>query len=835
MASTGNVFPTAGATVARGVRADWLSPGNVVSDNGSDTTCALSTTGGDYLVCSSFGFTIPTGATISGITVRVEASETGTGNSNYIPQLISDTTPTLIGAAKSAVTVSGSTKVISTNGGTTDLWSASLTPAIVNDSGFGVAIWSDDTTNTLAIDFVTIAVEYTTLGDDYSDGSWASDPDAGGGMLAVKLGLAALALSSALAWEILQQGNEDYTPPPGAPAFQDSTWIAIGTDYPPPVFNFTDEIVPQGEPPATIVEEVYWWQPQQTISVTFQSPIWAEDEVVPVAVAEETEWQVETPPLVSAYPLLVFTVPDDPVPVAVAEETEWQVYTPPLVPAYPLLEYLYQDEVAIPLQVENTDWDVYTPPLVPTQPLLEFQTPDEWVEEAVVTIVEEDYWFTYKIVEPVIQPLVEFQYQDERPILLQIENTEWQVWTPPLVPAKPILGFQVPDELPRVDVIKEGDYWRVLAIGEEPRPPSFWDNEDFPIAQVVTTEEDYWWKEPVVIVTPPQSFRAIEDEIPSPPPSFVERDQWWDLPDKVEPVDTTVFSQNEEIVPQPPVPFAPVEEYWFRLDSRLLDLTIVDWPHVGAVSTGVTLITIEEENWRVWTPPLVAAKTLYLPDPEQIPAGSLAVVTSGHGLGVGVPSRHVSTPVFHFWRQTEDLPLRLALNLEENEWSVYTPPLVAAQPLYLPDPEEYLELVVPTITVEEEDWKVWTPPLPIAQSLYLPDPEELSAGNFSTIIEEDYWIAPPIQPAVLVATLWNEDDQILPQIDFSEIDEEPWQVWTPALVPAHLIFPIDLEASNFVETPPPNLERLYIDVTTGQLYLAVQGTETGSPIRLIPL
>jgi len=159
MPNTGNTFPTAGATVARASNTDWTNPGNVVSDNGSDATAVVPT---DYLVCSGFGFTIPTGAQIVGIILRVEASESGGGDSNYIPQIISATTPTLIGSAKAAVAVSGTTKVISTVGGTGDLWGAlSLTPAIVNAAGFGVAIWSDDTTNTLAIDFVTLDIYYT--------------------------------------------------------------------------------------------------------------------------------------------------------------------------------------------------------------------------------------------------------------------------------------------------------------------------------------------------------------------------------------------------------------------------------------------------------------------------------------------------------------------------------------------------------------------------------------------------------------------------------------------------------------------------------------------------
>lgn len=160
MASTGNVFPTSGTSVDRAGATAWTNPGNVVSDNTTDTTSAVPT---DYLVCTGFGFTIPIGSTINGVTVRVEASETGTGSSNYIPQLISAATPTLIGSAKSAVTVNGTTKVISTNGSTSDVWGASLTPDIVNAAGFGVALWSTDTTNTLLIDYVTIAIEYTPL------------------------------------------------------------------------------------------------------------------------------------------------------------------------------------------------------------------------------------------------------------------------------------------------------------------------------------------------------------------------------------------------------------------------------------------------------------------------------------------------------------------------------------------------------------------------------------------------------------------------------------------------------------------------------------------------
>jgi hypothetical protein len=162
MATTGALFPTVAVSVDRAGNGAWTNPGNVVSDNTTDATVTVPS---DYLVTSGYGFAIPASATITGVTVRVQASETGSGGSAYTPQLHSGTTPTLIGSAKTSTVVSGTTKVISTNGGSSDLWGATLTPAIVNDSGFGVSIWSADTSNAnvLAVDYVTVEVTYSDL------------------------------------------------------------------------------------------------------------------------------------------------------------------------------------------------------------------------------------------------------------------------------------------------------------------------------------------------------------------------------------------------------------------------------------------------------------------------------------------------------------------------------------------------------------------------------------------------------------------------------------------------------------------------------------------------
>jgi hypothetical protein len=57
---------------------------NLFVDDNAD---ASATTPTDYLVTSNYGFTVPPEATILGVTVRIEADESGTGNSNYIRRI----------------------------------------------------------------------------------------------------------------------------------------------------------------------------------------------------------------------------------------------------------------------------------------------------------------------------------------------------------------------------------------------------------------------------------------------------------------------------------------------------------------------------------------------------------------------------------------------------------------------------------------------------------------------------------------------------------------------------------------------------------------------------
>jgi hypothetical protein len=160
VASTGNVFPGTGSSVARSSATAWTDPSNIVSDNGSDATCSSGSSGSAYLVASGFDFSsIPDDATILGITVRVEASE-HSGGTEWLTVQLQGSSGALVGTGSIAV-LNGTTKAVYTLGGASSLWGATLTAADVKDSDFGVRSWFV-TAHDVRIDYVTVAVEYST-------------------------------------------------------------------------------------------------------------------------------------------------------------------------------------------------------------------------------------------------------------------------------------------------------------------------------------------------------------------------------------------------------------------------------------------------------------------------------------------------------------------------------------------------------------------------------------------------------------------------------------------------------------------------------------------------
>lgn len=164
MSSTGFILAGAGASN----HGAWANPGAVIASDDSRATIGPLTAGlpaTTALQATNFGFAVPAGSVITGVTVRVERS-TGASPSD----LIVDGSVQLIGVAgvsndkADAVTNWPQNDATVDYGGSGDTWGLALTTDDVNSAGFGVAIKAQpDAAGTAAsarIDAVWINIEY---------------------------------------------------------------------------------------------------------------------------------------------------------------------------------------------------------------------------------------------------------------------------------------------------------------------------------------------------------------------------------------------------------------------------------------------------------------------------------------------------------------------------------------------------------------------------------------------------------------------------------------------------------------------------------------------------
>ena len=156
-----------------GTAADDATVGTVAWTNPTDAQGNTPATSADasipqssishYLKCTNFGFSVPSAATITGITVTAYQSTGGTNQP-------CDSTIKLVQAG----TISGNNLADSNNwsaagaekswGGATELWGLSLSSSDIENSGFGVAIsatWPVAGTGVFEIFYVKITVHYT--------------------------------------------------------------------------------------------------------------------------------------------------------------------------------------------------------------------------------------------------------------------------------------------------------------------------------------------------------------------------------------------------------------------------------------------------------------------------------------------------------------------------------------------------------------------------------------------------------------------------------------------------------------------------------------------------
>lgn len=178
----GTIPTTTATTVATAPTAasgtNWTNPTNVlVSDN---TRAVYATTTQDNLKITGFGFTIPTGATVIGITIAVEGNGTDATAANRSVELgLTKDGTTLAGTRAASQNLNQTTDTTLTFGGATSLFGTTLSVAEVNASTFGVLLRAASTNaGARNIDYVSVQVTYTYQfpidGFDYFDDDGAT-------------------------------------------------------------------------------------------------------------------------------------------------------------------------------------------------------------------------------------------------------------------------------------------------------------------------------------------------------------------------------------------------------------------------------------------------------------------------------------------------------------------------------------------------------------------------------------------------------------------------------------------------------------------------------------
>jgi hypothetical protein len=169
VATQGPFFPSAAVnnSVAPENTDAWVNPTNVFSDNATEAAITAASFDSpdisQQLVTSGYGFTIPAGSTIDGITVEIDRRSivANSGVDNRVQ--LRDASGTLVGANKATATVWPSSSAIATYGGAADTWTASPTDAMVNDPDFGVVLSAkaNIANADIGVDFIRVTITYT--------------------------------------------------------------------------------------------------------------------------------------------------------------------------------------------------------------------------------------------------------------------------------------------------------------------------------------------------------------------------------------------------------------------------------------------------------------------------------------------------------------------------------------------------------------------------------------------------------------------------------------------------------------------------------------------------
>lgn len=156
--------PTTCTNVAGIGNVAWTTAANATaSDNNYADVAMGRNDASNYLRCTGFGFTVPAGVVISGITARVERlSSNNNSNPGDVEHRLMKAGAT-VGTSQTASAPWSTTETVALFGGATNLWGTTWSVTDVNNSGFGFSIAVNASkNNTLAeVDHVSIEVSYS--------------------------------------------------------------------------------------------------------------------------------------------------------------------------------------------------------------------------------------------------------------------------------------------------------------------------------------------------------------------------------------------------------------------------------------------------------------------------------------------------------------------------------------------------------------------------------------------------------------------------------------------------------------------------------------------------
>jgi hypothetical protein len=166
--AAGPLFAGTGANFNDGGNLGWTNPTDIQGDTTSTAATINLVNNNDTsqrLRATNFGFSIPSGAIINGVTVEIETRAANTNRHFYNSvQLLKEGAET--GNNNSDSSTISNSKSFKTFGSSSDGWGATLTSSDVNNTGFGVSIKiirNSQNATTTSVFRVRITVEYTTV------------------------------------------------------------------------------------------------------------------------------------------------------------------------------------------------------------------------------------------------------------------------------------------------------------------------------------------------------------------------------------------------------------------------------------------------------------------------------------------------------------------------------------------------------------------------------------------------------------------------------------------------------------------------------------------------